>query len=75
LKKILLCIFTGTFLVACGGSSSTDDNTQTGPLDPSKIHDVVPSVNYDNAQGLIDDIDFDHQQNGEYTSSMFNTVF
>lgn len=76
MKKILLGIFTGTFLVACGGgSSSTDNNNQTDPLDPSKIHDVVPYVNYNNAPGIIDNIDFEHQQNGEYTSTMFNTDF
>ncbi|QFI37627.1 hypothetical protein FR932_07105 [Moritella marina ATCC 15381] len=97
MKKLLLCIFTGTFLVACGGSSSNDDNTQTvpvpvplpvpdpipdpdptpdpGPTDPSQIHDVVPNVDYNNAQGIIDSIDFENQQNGEYTSSMFNSDF
>jgi hypothetical protein len=77
LKKLLLCIFTGTFLVACGGSSSNDDNPQTdpGPTDPSQIHDVVPNVDYNNAQGIIDSIDFENQQNGEYTSSMFNSDF
>ncbi|GIC79643.1 polysaccharide lyase [Moritella sp. F3] len=75
MKKLLLCIFTGTFLVACGGSSSTDENPQTGPLDPSQIHDVVPNVDYNNAQGIIDSIDFENQQNGEYTSSMFNSDF
>jgi hypothetical protein len=99
LKKLLLCIFTSTFLVACGGSSSNGDNPQTdplpipdplplpepdpdplplpdpGPTDPSQIHDVVPNVDYNNAQGIIDSIDFENQQNGEYTSSMFNSDF
>jgi len=75
LKKLLLCVFTGTFLVACGGSSSNDGNPQTGPLDPSKIHDVVPYVNYNDAPGIIDNINFDGQQNGEYTSDMFNSDF
>ncbi|QFI37628.1 hypothetical protein FR932_07110 [Moritella marina ATCC 15381] len=81
MKKLLLCIFTGTFLTACGGSSSNDDNPQTGPgpipppTDPSHIHDVVPNVDYNNAQGIIDSVDFENQQNGEYTSSMFNSDF
>ncbi len=81
MKKLLLCIFTCTFLVACGGSS-TDDNTQTDPLptpdpelDPSKIHDVVPNVDYSNTSIMIDHISFEHRQNGEYTSDMLNTDF
>ncbi|MFT5808183.1 MAG: hypothetical protein ACI9LG_002484 [Moritella dasanensis] len=75
MKKLLLCVFTGTFLVACGGSSSTDDDIQTGPLDPTEIHDVVPYVNYQTASGIIDNINFDNQQSGEYTADMFNADF
>ncbi|QUM76514.1 hypothetical protein HWV00_09895 [Moritella sp. 24] len=77
MKKLLLCVFTGSFLVACGGSS-TDENNQSGqtdPLDPAKIHDVVPNVNYNNSSIMIDHINFDGRQNGKYTSDMFNTDF
>ena len=31
MKKLALCIFTSTFLIACGGGSSSDDSKQTGP--------------------------------------------
>ncbi len=45
------------------------------PLDPAKIHDNVPNIDYKNAPGIIDYIDFDHRQNGTYTSDMLNTDF
>ena len=88
MKKLLLCAFSCIFLVACGGSSSTDEKTQTEPkpsptpspspdpeLDPSNIHDVVPNVDYKNAVGIINNINFDHHQDGGYTADMFNGDF
>jgi len=89
LKNLLLCTFTCIFLVACGGSSSTDDKTQTEKvptpdkedsatdkeLDPSKIHDVVPNVDYKNASGIINDINFENHQNGAYTAALFKSDF
>lgn len=80
MKKLLICVFTGTLLVACGGSSTNPDNQGPDPvpspdLDPAKIHDVVPYVDYENAPGIIDKIDFENRQVDTYTESMFNTDF
>jgi hypothetical protein len=77
MNRLLLCIFTSIFLTACGGSSSSAE-TLPAPKrfeklepNPSQIHDVVPKVDYENAQGVISYTSFDSRQNGSYTTNMF----